>query len=300
MIPCTRFTRPALVLGLFLLASWGTFAEPPAVRPLPKKPSPPPPARPPKKEEPVNAQKPMVRKLPLILNAAELAPLAPGEMNVSVATSVEEMTRIWGEKIARQIAANVAFPKDKVVRVDWFNEGPPYSTLEPRLVQKKDGYRLEFQQRKPQGPGPGQFPRSEREFFIVTATVEVAAETEKAKAAQVRKLQVAVDQTDLVQQKPGVSLAASNEEMTRAWGEKFAQQISKQVDFKKEKVVRVDWGSEGPPFDTLEYRFEKNQAKMRVEFFQRKPQAQARGQAYMIGLDFYAVPIDAEVSFVVK
>ena len=111
----------------------------------------------------------------------------------------------------------------------------------------------------------------------------------------VRKIAVTVDPMAAVklQGTPGVTVVSAEKELKNSFGEAIAKQITGKVDFAKEDLVHVSWGSSGPPFGELQF---KNDGK-NITFFVREPKVDQRGMAYRLGNDFFAVPKEAKVKF---
>jgi len=116
------------------------------------------------------------------------------------------------------------------------------------------------------------------------------------KPEPVRKIAVNVDPLAAAKLsgQPGVTVVSDEERMKESFGEAIAKQIVGKVDFAKEDLVYVSWGSSGPPFGDL--RFEAKDGKI-LTFFVKEPKAAIRGQAYRLGNDFFAVPKNAKVKF---
>ena len=116
------------------------------------------------------------------------------------------------------------------------------------------------------------------------------------KPAPVRELAVTVDPVAVakLQGTPGVTVVNDEKQMKESFGEAIAKQIVGNVDFAKENLVHVAWGSSGPPFGDL--RYDGKDEKI-ITFFVKEPKAAIRGQAYRLGNDFFAVPKKAKVKF---
>jgi len=96
----------------------------------------------------------------------------------------------------------------------------------------------------------------------------------------------------------GTTVLATRDELVKALGEARADELLKQLNIKTESVVRIDWGTSGPPFGVLEFRIEPaEKGPPAVTFFVREPNVQIRGQAFKIGMDVYAVPAGSKVTF---
>jgi hypothetical protein len=138
-------------------------------------------------------------------------------------------------------------------------------------------------------------------LLIGLAIVASAAEGWAAdpKAEPIRKLTVNVDSTATLQwpAKPAVRMASDEKELTRLFGKAAAKQIAGQIDFAKEKLVHVVWGSSGPPFGTLQHEIKEGKEGKAITFFVKEPNVAVRGQAYRFGNDFFAVPKKSQVSF---
>ena len=150
-----------------------------------------------------------------------------------------------------------------------------------------------------------------RERWIITVTDLRPAEAQKdsgdepppsaasKKAEPIRKLAVNVDPMVASQwsAKPGVTLVSDQKELAKAFGEAVAKQIAGQVDFAKEKLVHVAWGSSGPPFGRLQHEIKEGEEGEAITFFVKQPKGSVRGQAYRLGNDFFVVPKKSQVSF---
>jgi len=119
------------------------------------------------------------------------------------------------------------------------------------------------------------------------------------KPESVRKIAVAVDPLAAanLQRKPGVTVASAEKEMKKAFGEEIAKQITGNVDFAKEDVVHVAWGSSGPPFGKLARETKDGKDGKIITFFVKVPKTVVQGQAYRLGNDFFAAPKTAKVKF---
>ena len=84
--------------------------------------------------------------------------------------------------------------------------------------------------------------------------------------------------------------------MITAWGEGVAAQVAKQVNFEKEKVVRMDCSSSGPPFKTINSAV-RGEDKLVVHLFIDTPEAKVRLKAFRRSVAFYAVPANAQLRF---
>lgn len=119
---------------------------------------------------------------------------------------------------------------------------------------------------------------------------------EHKEESSIRKLTVTVDSLTAAKMsgKPGVTVFGSMKDVEKSLGREIARQIDGQIDFAKQELVHVAWGSSGPPFGTLKY--ETKEGKKAV-FFVEEPKAAIRGQAYRLGNDFFAVPKKTSVQF---
>ena len=136
-------------------------------------------------------------------------------------------------------------------------------------------------------------------LFAATTTIVAAAEKSPEKKEPVRKLAVMLTGEDSIKLSAtqGVTEATTAEELKKHFGEALARQLGGNVDFAKEKVVYVGWGSSGPPFDTLEYEIKETKSGKTVSFYAKSPKVNVRGQAYKLGSDFFAVPKDHTAEF---
>jgi hypothetical protein len=130
-----------------------------------------------------------------------------------------------------------------------------------------------------------------------TASILAAADS-SAKHGPVRKLTVQVEPMDaaMLSAKAGAA-EFDSEESVKKLGKAIAGQIAGQVDFAKEKLVHIGWGSSGPPFGELRQEVKEGKDGQEITFHVQEPKADIRGQAYRLGNDFFAVPKGAKVSF---
>lgn len=112
----------------------------------------------------------------------------------------------------------------------------------------------------------------------------------------IRKLEVKVNLAG-AKAKPGVRVASDEQELTKLLGEATAKQFTGKIDFTKENLVHVVWGSSGPPFGKLRYEIKDEKADKVITFFVKVPQTLVQGQAYRLGNDFFAVPKNSKVTF---
>jgi hypothetical protein len=136
---------------------------------------------------------------------------------------------------------------------------------------------------------------------LAVASKSVAADpaAPPKKQEPIRKLTVEVDPIAGSQwsAKPGVQVASDEEETTKLLGKAIAKQIAGKIDFAKEKLVHVAWGSSGPPFGTLQYGIKEDKEGKAITFYIQEPKVAVRGQAFRIGNDFFAVPKKSQVEF---
>lgn len=125
------------------------------------------------------------------------------------------------------------------------------------------------------------------------------AEEPAAKAEPVRKIAVAVDPLAAanLQGKPGVTVVNDEKGVKESFGESIAKQIAGKVDFTKEDLVHVSWGSSGPPFAELRHEVKDEKDGQTITFFLQQPKTLVQGQAYRLGNDFFAVPKGTKVTF---
>jgi hypothetical protein len=69
--------------------------------------------------------------------------------------------------------------------------------------------------------------------------------------------------------------------------------LDRDVDFTKESVILIQWGTSGPPFGKLAHRVTE---KKEIEFYVDEPKVEIRGQAFKQGLNWYTVPKGTKVS----
>lgn len=93
--------------------------------------------------------------------------------------------------------------------------------------------------------------------LVVLASAAWAADpaAPTKKKEPIRRLTVEVDPIVASQwsANPGARVLSNQKEMVKSLGKAIAKQVADQVDFAKENLVHVAWGSSGPPFDTLQY-----------------------------------------------
>jgi hypothetical protein len=136
---------------------------------------------------------------------------------------------------------------------------------------------------------------------LASAVKSVAADPSASPKKQepIRKLTVEVDPIEGSQwsAKPGVRVASDEQELTKLLGKAIAKQIAGKIDFAKDKLVHVAWGSSGPPFGTLQYEIKADKEGDTITFYIQEPKVNMRGQAYRLGNDFFGVPKKSQVSF---
>jgi len=134
--------------------------------------------------------------------------------------------------------------------------------------------------------------------FLVAVGTSFAADEPKHDAA-IRQLLVTVDPLAAAKTsaKPGVAVCRSMEDVEQSLGKGIAKQIAGKVDFAKEDLVHVAWGSSGPPFGTLRHETRPGKEGKSIVFFVEDPKVAIRGQAYRLGNDFFAVPKKTNVQF---
>jgi len=94
--------------------------------------------------------------------------------------------------------------------------------------------------------------------------------------------------------KPGVTQFGSQDDVDKAFG-KGKVTLERPIDFAKEELVFVRWGTSGPPFGDLKF---KSSPKEGISFYVQEPNVQVRGQAYKLGADWFTVPKGTKVSLV--
>jgi hypothetical protein len=121
----------------------------------------------------------------------------------------------------------------------------------------------------------------------------------RKKDEPIRKLTVEVDPIEGSQwsAKPGVRVANDEKELTKLLGKAIAKQVAGKIDFAKEKLVHVAWGSSGPPFGTLQHEIKTDKEGDTITFYIQEPKVAVRGQAFRIGNDFFAVPKEWKAAF---
>jgi hypothetical protein len=119
-------------------------------------------------------------------------------------------------------------------------------------------------------------------FLLFAALSSRAAEEQKVAPPKPLALKaIASDSTD---SEPGINTFASAEELEKKFP-KLLQQFNREIDFKSEDLILVQWGSSGPPFGKLTYKTDKTSITFAVE----EPKAEIRGQAYKLGADWFTV-----------
>jgi hypothetical protein len=115
----------------------------------------------------------------------------------------------------------------------------------------------------------------------------------------VRKLTVVVDPVTGSQwsAKPGVRVASDEKEVTALLGEAIAKQVKGKIDFAKEDLAHVGWGTSGPPFGELQYEIQDGKDGTTITFYIKEPKVEMRGMAFRLGNDFFVVPKKATVKF---
>ena len=82
---------------------------------------------------------------------------------------------------------------------------------------------------------------------------------------------------------PGVTVVTDEKEVSKGFGDDIGKQISGKLDFRKEALVHVSWGSSGPPFGELKYETKDTKDGKAITFFIQEPKVAMRGQAYRLG-----------------
>lgn len=245
------------------------------------------------------------------------APLPQDRPGVTVFTTQKEAEAAVDAFTGKQLAEKVDFTKEKVAYVRWSSGGPPFNTLEAEVKKGDDGFVVTFVQKSSAKPGQprGRALRIGQDFFAVPTAVKVALPNEngppqerildavkeapapnrrapaEAELPKVRKLTLKPDPKAPVGKGVfEVIVLESEKAVAEATTDAIAKQIADQVDFTKEKVVRVNYSSAGPPFDTVEFELKKDGDKHRVRFFQKVLPVPRRGEALKFGQEFYAVP----------
>jgi hypothetical protein len=131
--------------------------------------------------------------------------------------------------------------------------------------------------------------------WLIPPSVATSAEDDKT----VRKLTVEVDPIASSQwsAKPGARAMSDQKEVTKLLGQSIAKQLAGKIDFSKEDLVHVAWGSSGPPFGTLEYEIKDGKDGKTITFSIKEPKVPMRGMAFRLGNDFFAVPKKSKVVF---
>ncbi len=137
-------------------------------------------------------------------------------------------------------------------------------------------------------------------FASMLLVLPFASAVEKpVEKSAVQKVSVEVDAMAAAKLtgKTGVTEYATEKEASAALGEKIARQLTGKVDYMRDKLVFISWGTSGPPFGMLKSEIKGEAGKQEIIFFVEEPVVAARGQAYRLGTDFYSIPKDAKVGF---
>ena len=137
---------------------------------------------------------------------------------------------------------------------------------------------------------------------VITLAVfsnNASAEDPVVKTEPVRKITVTVEPlaAATLPGKPGVTVVSDENGLKESFGKDIAKQLSGKIDFAKEDLVHVSWGSSGPPFGKLRYEIKDGKDGKAMTFFVKVPQTFVAGQAYRLGNDFFAVPKGTTVKF---
>jgi hypothetical protein len=135
--------------------------------------------------------------------------------------------------------------------------------------------------------------------FLAAAWASSLAAAEGKHDTTISQLTVTVDPLTAAKLsgKPGVAVFRWMEDVEKSLGKAVAKQIAGKVDFAKQDLVHVAWGSSGPPFGTLRHETRPGKEGEKTVFFVEDPKVAIRGQAYRLGNDFFAVPKKTNVQF---
>lgn len=230
------------------------------------------------------------------------------------------MSRIGNdEALGKAISPTLHLKKDSPPTLIFFGTADKLAIMGDEFMKKSKelGHRADLFTAEGQGHGffnrpPWQEKTTQRmdEFLVsigylegkATSTTETAAADSTAPAKKtepIRKLTVEVDPIlgSKWSAKPGVRIASDEKELSKLFGEDTAKQIAGKIDFAKEDLVHVAWGSAGPPFGTLRHETKDGKEGKAITFFVRQPKTLVQGQAFRMGNDFFAVPKKANVQF---
>ena len=119
-------------------------------------------------------------------------------------------------------------------------------------------------------------------LFLLAGSLAWAADEKKiADPKPITLKAIASDSTD---HQPGINTFASAEELEKKFP-KLLQQFNREIDFKSEDLILVQWGSSGPPFGKLIYKTDNKSITFSVD----EPKVENRGQAYRLGSDWFTV-----------
>lgn len=118
---------------------------------------------------------------------------------------------------------------------------------------------------------------------------------EKTPVAPPKPITLKATARDMLDHAPGITTFASAEELAKK-NPKLLEKFDHEIDFAKEDLILVQWGSSGPPFGKLTYKTEKTSIIFAVE----EPKVQIRGQAYKLGADWFTVVKGTKIVFTSK
>jgi hypothetical protein len=93
---------------------------------------------------------------------------------VTVASDQKELTKSFGEAVAKQIVGQIDFAKEKPVRAAWGSSGPPFGTLQYEIKEGKEGQAITFFVKEPKVTVRGQAYRLGNDFFVVPKKSQVS------------------------------------------------------------------------------------------------------------------------------
>ena len=184
--------------------------------------------------------------------------------------------------------------KDVVVR-GTLQQKEGVEVRQRRIITVAELRAADAKQDSPPAAKAGETSSSVEDKAQPSAPVAVSDKKDEA----IRQLTVVVDPVTESQwsAKRGVRVASDEKEMTALLGEAIAKQVKGEIDFAKEDLAHVSWGSSGPPFGKLQYEIKDGDDGTTITFYIKKPKGEMRGTAFRLGNDFFAVPKKATVTF---
>jgi hypothetical protein len=120
-------------------------------------------------------------------------------------------------------------------------------------------------------------------LLFTTNSLGLAAE-DKAKVPAPKPITLKAVASDTVDSEAGIYTFASAAELAKK-NPKLLEQFERAIDFQREDLILVQWGTSGPPFGKLTYKTDKTSITFTVE----EPKVEVRGQAYKFGADWFTV-----------